>query len=112
MDALYEDKLDGKITDDQYDRFHEKFRRQKDDISARLDKLQDAEDNYYITAKYLLDLSNRAYELFKSSKVEERRLLVNLVLSNLRVDGEKLLYDVNMPFKLIMDCHDRKSWRG
>jgi len=112
MDNLYEDKLDGKIPEEQYDRFYEKFRKQKDETSARLEKLQAAEDNYYITAKYLLDLSNRAFELFKSSEVEERRLLVKLVLSNLRVDGEKVLYDVNKPFNIIVDCHDRQSWRG
>lgn len=49
--------------------------------------LQEAEDNYYITAKYLLELANRAYDLFISSEVEERRQLVKLVLSNLRIEG-------------------------
>lgn len=112
MDNLYEDKLDRKISDDQYDRFHKKFRDQKEEISTRLERLQDAEDNYYITAKYLLDLSNRSYELFKSSEVEEKRQLLKLVLSNLRIDDGKVLYDVQKPFNFIMDCHDSKSWRG
>jgi len=112
MDNLYEDKLDGKISDDQYDRFHKKFRDQKEEISIRLERLQEAEDNYYIKAKHFLDLSNRAYELFKSSEVEEKRQLLKLVLSNLRIDDGKVLYDVQKPFDLIVNCHDRKSWRG
>ena len=112
MDNMYEDKLDGKITDDQYDRFYQKFRDQKDDVSLRLEKLQDAEDNYYVTAKHVLDLSSRAYELFLSSEVEEKRQLLKLVLSNLRVENEKVLYDVRAPFDSIMNCHDRLTWRG
>ena len=44
--------------------------------------------------------------------MEERRLLVKLVLSNLRVKDEKVLCDANKPFDMILGCHDRKSWRG
>lgn len=42
-----------------------------EEIDTQLAMLQDAEDNYYITAKYLLELANRAHELFISSEVEE-----------------------------------------
>ena len=112
MDNLYEDKLDGKISEEQYERFHQKFKEQKEEISARLERLHEAEDNYYITAKHLLNLSNRAYELFKSSEVEEKRQLMKLVLSNLRIENEKVLYDVQKPFDLIVECHDSNLWRG
>ncbi len=72
--------------------------------------LQEAEDNYYITAKYLLELSNRAYELFKSSEVEERRQLIKLVLSNLRVEGKLVRYDGLKPFDTILNYADNQLW--
>jgi len=78
----------------------------------RLEQLNEAEDNYYITSKYILSLVNRAYELFISSEVEQRRQLINLVLSNLRVEGEKVLYDALKPFDLILNATDRKQWRS
>lgn len=81
-------------------------------MAVRLERLQEAEDNYYTTAKYVLDLTNRAYELFVRSEVEERRQLIKLVLSNLRIEGENLLYEVTLPFDLIVNCNDRQSWRG
>jgi hypothetical protein len=59
-------------------------------MDTRIAILQEAEDNYYITVKYLLELANRAYDLFKSSEVEERRQLIKLVLSNLRVEDKKI----------------------
>jgi len=72
--------------------------------------LQEAEDNYYITAKYLLELANRAYELFVRSEVEERRQLIKLVPSNLRVEGRKVRCDVIKPFDTILNYADSQLW--
>lgn len=72
--------------------------------------LQDAEDNYYISAKYLLELANKAYDLFKSSEVEERRQLIKLVLSNPRVEGKKVVYEATKPFDTILNYADRQAW--
>ena len=110
MDNLYEDKLRGSITESKYDRFYQKLCLDLEDVNGRLARLQDAENNYYITAKYLLDLANRAYDLFDGSEAEEKRLLIKLVLSNLRVKGDKVVYDVNKPFDLILECNYSQVW--
>ncbi len=111
MDNLYLDKLKGRITESAYDRFYQKFRDQITDISIRLEQLQEAEDHYYITVKYLLELTTRAYDLFISSEVEEKRQLIKLVLSNLRLKGETLVYDAHQPFDLILKSTDQQLWR-
>lgn len=111
MDALYLDKLRGKINEEAYDRYYQKFSEDRDDINIRLTRLQEAEDNYYITARSIIDITDQAGDLFKSSEVEEKRQLIKLVLPNLRVEGENLLYDVNKPFDMILNCADSKLWR-
>jgi hypothetical protein len=71
--------------------------------------LQDAEDNYYFTVDSLLNLSNRAKELFESSEIEEKRQLIKLVLQNLKLDGTLVRYDYLKPFSTIVeyaDCSD------
>lgn len=110
MDNLYLDKLKGSITDSAYDRFYQTLRDQLNEVTTRFSKLQEAEDNYYVTAKYVLDLTNRAYDLFVSSEVEERRQLIKLVLSNLRLDGEKVLYDAIKPFDSIIKFSNDQAW--
>lgn len=110
LEKLYMDKLDGRITEDEYDRYFQSFRDKVASIDTQISVLQDAEDNYYITAKYLLELANRAYDLFISSEVEERRQLVKLVLSNLRVEGKEVRYDAIKPFDTIIDYADRQAW--
>ncbi len=112
MDNLYLDKLKGKIGDEQYDRFYESFTTKKDDISLRLNQLQEAEDNYYVTAKYILELSQRAYDLFMSSEVEEKRQLLKLVFLNVRMKDKKLVWDAQKPFDVMINATDRKLWRG
>lgn len=72
--------------------------------------LQEAEDNYYVTAKYLLELANKAYELFESSEVEERRQLIKLVLQNLRVDGKLVRFNGQKPFDTILNYNDNQLW--
>jgi len=70
--------------------------------------LQEAEDNYYISAKYLLELTNRAYELFKSSEVGKRRQLIKLVPHNLRLEGKIVRYDGLKPFDTILNYADNQ----
>lgn len=111
MDNLYLDKLKGEIDDEKYNRFYTSLRSQMDEITTRLGRLQEAEDNYYVTAKYILELSNRAYDLFKSSEVEQKRQLIKLVLSNLRIEGENVLYDAQKPFDILVKNADCIEWR-
>lgn len=61
-------------------------------------------------AKYVLDLIDRAHELFVSSEVEEKRQLIKLVLSNLRLDDEKLVYDAQKPFDILLNSFDSQRW--
>ena len=110
LSNLYMDKLKGRITDNEYDKYYETFRNQLSEIDTKLAMLQDAEDNYYITAKYILELANRAYDLFISSEVEERRQLLKLVLSNLRVEGKKVQYEAVKPFDSILVSANSQSW--
>ena len=110
LDNLYMDKLRGRITDSEYDKFYQNLRDQLTDINIKLSNLQEADDNYYITAKYILNLTKQAHELFKSSEVEEKRQLIKLVLQNLELKEENLVFQAQKPFNLILDCSDQQAW--
>ena len=80
------------------------------ELDARLNQFQDAEDSYFATAKTILDLTNRAYDIFAGSEVAGKRQIVKLTLSNLRLDGKTLRYDVLNPFNKILEYADSKLW--
>lgn len=111
MDNLYLDRLKGRITESDYDRFYQKLKDQTTDVSIRLEQIQEADHNYYITCKYVLELLSRAHELFMSSEVEERRQLIKLVLSNLRIEGDMILYELHKPFDILVKNANSLFWR-
>lgn len=110
IEKMYIDKLNDKVTEGMYEKLHQQFQDKLADIDARLRGLHEVDNDYYITAQYLLDIANRAHDLFMSSEDEEKRHVLNLLLSNPRLDGKKLVCDVQKPFDLIMECNDRQEW--
>ncbi|MFH2021777.1 MAG: recombinase family protein [Patescibacteria group bacterium] len=110
IEQVYMDKLDGRITDDNYDKYYETFREKLSEIDTKLAMLQEADDNYYVTCNHLLELANRAYDLFVDSEVEEKRQLIKLVLQNLRVEDEIIRYEGIKPFDIILDSADHQLW--
>lgn len=59
----------------------------------------------------MLELIDRAYELFIGSEVEEKRQLIRLVLSNLNIDDGNVVYTVQKPFDLVINCADDQLWQ-
>lgn len=86
------------------------FRDKISEIDGRLALLQEAEDNYYVTASYLLELSQKAYEIFKRSEVEEKRQIIKLALQNLTLVGKQLKFEPVSPFKELVSATNRQSW--
>jgi len=58
----------------------------------------------------VLEIANKAYDLFKCSEMEEKRQLMRLVLSNTRIEGRKVLFEAQKPFNMILDFADRQAW--
>ena len=112
IETMYEDKLDGSITESYYDKKREEFRAKQKEISNRISKLGIADEEYYLTSAYLLQLASRAYDLFMSSEVEEKRQLLKLVLQNLKLEGKKLDFELKKPFDQVFACSSLQLWLG
>lgn len=112
VENMYMDKLDGRITADEYDNRYKEFRSKIDEIDKKLFSLQQAEDEYYVTTNYLLDLANRAYDLFVSSEMEQKRQLLKMTLQNLVLNGRKVEYEGVKPFNKILDFADNQLGLG
>jgi len=51
-----------------------------------------------------------AAQLEKKHNVEERRIIISLVLWNLKFDGKNMLWDVRKPFDVIIENCDQQEW--
>ena len=90
----------------------QEYKQRQREITAEMQAHVDVDESCLITAKTVLDLSTRAHSLFLSSEVEEKRQLIKLVLSNLMVDGENIVWEAHKPFDDMIKCSDDTFWLG
>ena len=62
-----------------------------------------ADENFYIIANKLIELSSRAWELFESSELEEKQQLLNFLLQNSYLQGKNALFELKNPFSGILE---------
>ena len=66
-----------------YDRKYQEYRAKQKEIKNKIDNLDKADHEYYITASYLLSLVSRAHGLFLSSEPMIKRQLFKTSSSEL-----------------------------
>jgi site-specific DNA recombinase len=101
IDAMYTDKLDGRIDNVFFDRKAGEVRDEQCRITRDIEAHQTANRSYIEEGIRLLELSQRAAELFESQPASEKRKLLDFVLSNSRWKGGKLEAEYRQPFDLI-----------
>jgi len=58
----------------------------------------------------VLNLAKNTQEIFKSSKVEEKRQLLNFLLQNCQLQGKKLLFELKPSFDAIVEASKCSNW--
>lgn len=112
LDRLLDLLLDKSITTDDYDRKCHELRTRQYSINEHIKKHLKADETFKLTVNTVLSIASKAYELFESSKIEQKRKLINYVFSNLELEGATLRYSLKKPFDLMVDCHTYKEWLG
>ena len=110
ISKMYDDKLDGFISEELYQKKLKEYKEKQRDILIQIEEHTNADENFYLTAPKILNLANRALEIFESSEVKEKRALVNLLLQNPLLSGRKLLFSLRSPFYMIAECGQNKNW--
>ncbi|OGX30853.1 MAG: hypothetical protein A2787_01430 [Omnitrophica WOR_2 bacterium RIFCSPHIGHO2_01_FULL_48_9] len=102
LDKMYLDHLDGRITQDAYDKYLQQFKARQQEINILLEEHTDADESYYVAASTVLNLAKRALEIFESSEVAEKRALLNFLLQNSVVNRKKPMFALRSPFDTIL----------
>lgn len=115
MDAMYEDRLDRRISEYDYDRRFADYTIQLQKLDARIAQHNRTDIDYYEFGCRILELAENAEKLVKEAKPEEKRELMQFLLSNSKLlDGEPI-FSLRLPFSSIekrSPCDDRSSWQG
>ncbi len=112
QDRLLDLLLAQSITQDIYDAKQQSFKQRQYEIHQELGAHHRADDSYRVTVSTLISVASRAYELFMSSKNEQKRQLINFMFSNLQLEGDKLRYTLRSPFHLMTNVSGYENWLG
>lgn len=110
IESAYVDKCDGSITEDEYAKFRQRWRNDQKKAEKILARIREADEEYYITVQYLLQLASRSYEIFMGSEPEEKRRIIQMTLQNLQIKDGELVYEWQKPFDSIFECKGRLLW--
>jgi hypothetical protein len=102
MDDVYNDKLDGKIAEDFWQRKQAEWQTEETRIASQIEGLKEPNfEERMIDAHRILELAQNAHSLYLTRKPAEQAELLKLVLLNCSIDGVSLYPTYRSPFDLI-----------
>ena len=104
IDKAYIDKIDGKISEDFWQRNNDQWDSQRIDLLKAIELNENANKNYINSGVTLLEAAQRAYDNFLERNAEEKRDLLNFMLSNSVLTGQNLVSTLKEPFSYSADC--------
>lgn len=100
------------ITNDFYNKKFKEYTEKQGKVMEELTKHDKADKEYHITANTVLNLAQRALEIFESSEPQEKRQLLNFVFQNLELRQKNLEYKLKTPYDTVLlanNCSDLLS---
>ncbi|MBI5151330.1 MAG: recombinase family protein [Candidatus Pacebacteria bacterium] len=110
VSTAYEDRLNGSITIEKFEEIRKKAEAKEAELKEKIANIEKANREYYMTTSRLVEIGSRSADIFSRSKPHEKRALLNLVLQNATLDGEKVRYKVKFPFSMVLKYAPSSSW--
>ena len=99
--------LEGHITPEEYRDMNEDLKKEQYELEGKSELLTKADEKFSIAISTILSLGNNAYQIFQSSKVETKREILHLLLSNLKLQDRRISYTLRKPFDYISSLNKK-----
>lgn len=102
----------GAIDDAAYKRKRQRIREQRADLAQKLEQSSERLDDAHMeTVRSTLELAKRAKLQWATRSALEKRRFLELVVSNPRLEGGTVRYDLRKPFQLLSELGGSADWR-
>jgi len=113
IDGAYTDKLDGKISEELWQRKSQEWNAEEQQIQMALNGLNYADaGNRVMNAQRVLELANKAYLLYETPNSTEKAKLLKTVLWNCSIDAVSVMPAYRKPFDMIFERAKTEAWSG
>lgn len=104
VDTLYDEKIDGNITPEFYDKKFTQYSKELDEITASIERHKNANVSYVELGSAIIDLTQRAEELYKNKATpEQKRKLLNIVFGKLLLKDKVVTPVYNKAFEFLAE---------
>jgi hypothetical protein len=102
LDAMYVDKLDGRVDAAFFDKMAAEWRVEQARCQREIDRLE-ADKSYKDEGVRILELARNAQRLFERQEPRQKRRLLNFVLSNCTWENGEVITTFRQPFDLLAE---------
>jgi site-specific DNA recombinase len=110
LDQAYQDKLDGKITNEFWERKAAEWQSEEQQAMAVLREVDASKPERLLDAVRILELANKAYFLYVKQPPQEKAKLLRMVLSNCTIDAASIYPTYRKPFEVIFQRTKNEEW--
>ena len=110
IDLMYEDKLEGKISEELWQRKYSEYSEKQKESQKSIDLHKGADGSYIDLGLKLMELAKDAVKLYNKLDVKGKRELLKVLLSNSTLTDGKLVVTYNPPFDVLVDCVKSENW--
>ncbi len=110
LDTLYEDRLDGRITVNEYDKYVTRYKSEIDELETKLVAYTNDDKSFIATSEYLLELASRAKDIFENSQPEQKNKILRMVSANLTLHQKRLQLHLLKPFSDLCNSTKSSNW--
>jgi site-specific DNA recombinase len=103
LDAMYIDKLDGRVDAAFYERMSTSWREEQTRCLREIERHQAANESFMDEGVRLLELARNAPRLFERQEPREKRRLLNFLVSNCSWKSGDLTVTLRQPFDLLAE---------
>jgi site-specific DNA recombinase len=101
INAMYLDKLDGRVDSAFFDKMSAEWREEQNRCLREIVRHESAEQSYMDEGVQILELARNAQKLFERQQPREKRRLLNFVLSNCSWEDGEVVANFRQPFDLL-----------
>lgn len=101
LSRIYDDKIDGKISEEFYHAKLKEYKQEESEIIESIKKYSNVNFKYYDFGLNFYDLSQKSKEIYMRASDEEKKRLIKMVFGELVLDEGKLIAEYSKPFKIL-----------
>ena len=94
---LYSDRLAGRITAERHDRHASELENERQNLKSQANFLTSAPKGLQKTLSQMIYLCQNAHKLFEKVEIATKNLMLEILLSNLKLKNKKLSFSMNFP---------------